>query len=267
MNRIALAITVVVAVAAALAGAYVGAPYAGYKMDLPVLVAVAAVLAAGCSVAGLMLLVVAKPTGGRAYASTRLSEDPVWRFIVPFKEPGALPVVARAGFPAEIVLMRNERIFKNPAENADRKIVLTIKKSKKGGEIFNPVVLKQLFETLKPFTKSEHVLLVNEHDEFLGYIPWASAVKEFTGDNSESKIVKNIVDVLDDPAKSTRLRMLGGMATPDLISDKGTIYEAARKTWDDDPMHGLVVYHGARNRKLIGVIARNSVLQLVSTGA
>jgi hypothetical protein len=28
-----------------------------------------------------------------------------------------------------------------------------------------------------------------------------------------------------------------------------------------------VIYHGERNRKLVGIIARNSVLQLVATGA
>lgn len=267
MSRFAIAATSFLVVALALAGAYFGARFGGIHVDLPVFVAVAAGLAASASFALLMVSIFARPAAARAYAPTRLNEDPVWRFIVPFKEAGTMQLMVRPGLPVEILLMRAERVFKNPTEHAERKIVLTLKKAKKGGEPFNPVVLKQLFETLKPFANSEHVILLNEHDEFMGYIPWASAVKEFTGDNAESKIVKNIVEVLDDPSKSVRLRMLGGMATQDAISDKETIYEAAKKTWFDDPMHGLVIYHGERNRKLIGIIARNSVLQLVATGA
>ena len=267
MNKIAVAVLSVFAVVLVLPGTWYGARYLGHPLDLSIMAAMAAVLAASCSVALVAVSLFGRPVGGHAYQATRLSEDPVWRFIVPFKEAAALPLLVRPGLPADILLMRNERIFKNPSENADRKIVMTIKKAKKGGPVFNPVVLKELFGKLKDFTKSEHVILINEHDEFMGYIPWASAVKDFTGDNAETKIVKNIVEVFDDPSKSTRLRAMGGMATQDLISDADTIHEAAKKTWNDDPMHGLVVYHANRNRKLVGIIARNAVLQLVSTGA
>jgi hypothetical protein len=267
MNKIAVAVLSVAVVVLLLPGVWFAARAAGHPIDLSVMAVMAALLAAACSAALVAVTVFGRPVGGHSYQATRLNEDPVWRFIVPFKEPAMLPVLARPGVPVDILLVRNERVFKNPVENAGRKILLTIKKAKKGGPVFNPVYLKQLFETLKGFTKSEHVILLNEHDEFMGYIPWANAVKEFTGDNAESKIAKNIVEVLDDPSKSTRLRALGGMATQDLISDADTIHEAAKKTWNDDPMHGLVVYHANRNRKLVGIIARNAVLQLVSTGA
>ena len=46
-----------------------------------------------------------------------------------------------------------------------------------------------------------------------------------------------------------------------------TIHEAAQMTWFHDPLHGLVVYSGKRNRKPIGVINKNDLLQLISTGA
>jgi hypothetical protein len=267
MSKIAVAVLSVLAVVLLLPGTWFGARALGHPLDLSVMAAMAAVLAAACSAALVAVTIFGRPIASHAYQATRLNEDPVWRFIVPFKEPAALPVLARPGLPADILLVRNERIFKHPVENAGRKIVMTIKKAKKGGPVFNPVILKELFETLKGFTKSEHVILVNEHDEFVGYIPWANAVKDFTGDNAETKIVKSIVEVLDDPSKSPRLRAMGGMATADLISDSDTIHDAAKKTWHDDPLHGLVVYHANRNRKLVGVIARNAVLQLVSTGA
>ena len=267
MRRVAIAAGVGVVAGLLVAGIYFGAPLAGFRIDVSVLVALAAILAFASSVAAFTLSALARPIGGRAHASTRMTESPVWQFVTPFKEPGAIALVVRPGIPVEHLLMRYQGIFDKPAENAERKFLISIKKAKKGFEPFNPVVLKALFEKLKPFTKSEHVLLLNEHDEFMGYIPWANAIKEFTGDNAETKIGKNIVEVLDDPAKSIRLRAVGGMATQDSISDTASIHDAAKKTWYDDPMHGLVVYHGDRNRKLVGVIARNSVLQLVSTGA
>ncbi len=255
------------ALLAVCAGAWFAAPYAGLQRDASLIAAIMAFVAAAISAFSVINVHFRRQPGGHAYQATRLNEDPVWRFIVPFKDAATLPVLARPGLPVEILLIRNERVFNNPQDHPDRKIMVTIKKSKKGGPVFNPVIVKQLFDKLKDFKKSEHVILVNEHDEFMGYIPWANAVKDFTGDNAESKIVKNIVEVLDDPSKSTRLRAMGGMATQDLISDGDTIHDAAKKTWNDDPMHGLVVYHANRNRKLVGVIARNAVLQLVSTGA
>lgn len=267
MRRVAIAAGVGVIAGLLVAGVYFGAPLVGFHFDVSVLVALAAILAFASSVAAFTLSALGRPVGGRAHASTRMTESPVWEFITPFKERGVIALVVRPGMAVEHVLMRHQSVFDNPGANADRKFLVTLKKTKKGLEPFNPVVLKALFEKLKPFSKSEHVLLLNEHDEFMGYIPWEKAIKEFTGDNAETKINKNIVEVLDDPSKSTRLRTIGGMATQDSISDTASIHEAAKKTWYDDPMHGLVVYHGDRNRKLVGVIARNSVLQLVSTGA
>src|SRR6185312_4820728 len=194
MNRVALAIASFLAVAGVLAGAYFAAPYAGFRVDLSMIVAAAAMLAAACSVAVLALVLTGRQSGGRAYASTKLREDPVWQFISPFKGEGAIQLLARPGLPVDVMVMRHERVLGRPSDHPDQKIVLTIKKAKRGGEMFNPVVLKALFEKLKPFAKSEHVILVNEHDEFMGYVPWANAIKEFTGDNAETKIGKNIVE-------------------------------------------------------------------------
>jgi len=267
MQKVAMAAGAGVAAGLVVGGTYFGAPYAGLHVDLSLLVAIAAILAFGSSVAVFTLLAFSRQVGGRAHASTRLNELPVSQFVAPFKEAGAIQILAQPGIPVDVTLMRHGRVFESPAEHADRKITLTIKKAKKGGEVFNPVVLKELFERLKPFTTSRHILLVNEHGEFMGYIPWTRAIKDFTGENAETKIRKSIVDVLDDPAKSTSLRAMDGMATDDIISDGATIHDAAKMTWFDDPLHGLVVYHGKRNRKPIGVINKNDLLQLISTGA
>ena len=232
------------------------------------LVAIAANKAIGSYVAGFTLLAFSRQAGGRAHASTKLNELPVSQFVAPFKEAGAIQILAQPGIPVEVTLMRHSRVFENPAEHSEQgRSSLTIKKASKGGDVFNPVVLKELFEKLKPFTNSRHILLVNEHGEFMGYLPWSRAIKDFTGENAETKIRKSIVDVLDDPAKSASLRAMDGMATDDIISDGATIHDAAKMTWFDDPLHGLVVYRGKRNRKPIGVINKNDLLQLISTGA
>jgi hypothetical protein len=262
MNRIAVASGL--AAALVLAGAYFGAPYAGLHLQAP-LIAIAACLAAGYAVAGLIHMGFARPAFGKAYASSRLNEEPVVRFVVPFKEPGTVAVLAQPGISLDVMLLRNGSMFKEPEKHAGKKVFLTIKKSKK--EVFNPVVLRSLFEAIKPFDKSEHMLLVNEHDEVVGYIPWVRAAKEFVGENAETKIRKYILDVLDDPAKSIELRKLDGMGADDIISDTATIHEAARMTWFHDPLHGLVVYSGRRNRKPIGIINKNALLQLIATGA
>jgi len=252
------------AAAVLLTAVYFAAPLAGIDVRAP-LVAIAACLAAGYAIAGLIHLSFHNPALGKAYASSRLNEEPVVRFVLPFREPGTVAVLALPNLTLDVMLLRNGSMFKEPGKHTDKKVFLTIKKAKK--EVFNPVVLRSLFEAIKPFEKSEHVLLVNEHDEVVGYIPWARAAREFVGENAETKIRKYILDVLDDPAKSVELRKLDGMGADDIISDSATIHEAARMTWFHDPLHGLVVYSGKRNRKPIGVINKNALLQLIATGA
>jgi hypothetical protein len=268
MNKVVIAAIVGAAACLAVAAVYFGAPYAGVRLSPAGVVAVAAVLAFGVSVAAFTLLALNRTPAGRAYASTKLNEDPVQRFVALFKEPGTIRIVAVPGIPADIMLMRYGRVFEHPDQYTDKKVFLTIKKAKR--EVFNPVVLRALFEKLKPFVKSEHVLLVNEYGEYIGAIPFARAVKEFTGENAETKISKSIVSVLANPESKdsiAALRALNGMGVNDFISDHADIHEAAKMTWDDQPLHGLVVYSGKRNRKPIGVIDRNAILQLVATGA
>jgi hypothetical protein len=274
MNKVAIAAGVGVVAGLVVAGVYFGAPYAGFHIDLSLLVATAAILAFGSSIAGFTLSALDKQTAGSIGGSTRLSEDPVHQFVVPFDDREAIQVFARPGIPSDMILMRLGRLLTDPEQHAHKRIVLTLKKAKKGGEIFNPVVLKELFEKLKPFKHSQHIILRNEHDEFAGYIPWAKAVKDFTGGTAETRIRENIVDVLNDPAVSKKLRLMDGMGAQDIISDTATIHEAAfiaSRDKDDDGeenvLHGLVVCHRKRNRKPIGVIDKKGIVQLINWGA
>jgi hypothetical protein len=259
--------------------AYLVAPLMGWHIDLLVLLVAGAFLAAALAGGVSLFQVLNRPEGGRVYVPTRLTQDPVAQFVSPFRAAGAINVLARPGFPAAIMLMRYSRIFDNPEQNRDRKVMLVIKKGRRPTEVFNPVFLRELFDKLKPFDKSEHVLLLNEHDEFVGYIPWAAAMKDFTGDQAETKIRNAIINVLAEPTdkKSVKtLRAMGGMAVDDCISDRGSIRDAAQKVWgepyggkpvDGDPLNGLVLYADKRTRKPIGVLTEKGLLQLVATGA
>src|SRR5262249_38624039 len=150
MNRIAVASGL--AAALFLTVVYFAAPVAGKNLQAP-LVAIAACLAAGYAVAGLIHLAFNKPALGTAYASSRLNEEPVVRFVLPFKQTGTVPVLAVPNLTLDVMLLRNGSMFKEPEKHADKSVFLTIKKSKK--EVFNPVVLRSLFEAIKPFEKSE----------------------------------------------------------------------------------------------------------------
>jgi hypothetical protein len=262
-----------------LVAVYLFAPRLGLRVDAFALLAMAAFLAAGLSASALIFQILHRPDAGPVYVPSRLTQDPVAQFVSPFRAAGTIPVLARPGIPPGILLMRYSRIVDNPDANRDRKFILVIKKSKRPLDVFNPVLLRELFDKLKPFDKSEHVLLLNEHDEFVGYIPWAQAMKDFTGDQAETKLRNAVINVLADPKdkKSVKtLRAMGGMAVDDCISDGGTIRDAAQKVWgepyggkpvDGDPLNGLVLYADKRTRKPIGVLTEKGLLQLVATGA
>ncbi len=156
-------------------------------------------------------------------------------------------------------------VVKHSSSYLDRPVLVTIKKSK-DTRVFNPIVLKQLFAALKPFPGFLHILLTNEHDEFVGYIPAWRARTDFTGTNAETKIREYIVDVLADPSTSTKLRDIGGLAMEDWISDGDTVAAAARKT-SEGLLRGLVICKSGRKRKPYGVIFTEELYKLAAYGA
>ena len=275
MRRVAIAAGVGVIAGLLVAIVYFGAPFAGFRIDVSVLVALAAILAFASSIAAFTLSALdntpAVATGGRG--STRLDQDPVKHFVDLFRDPGTIQILAVPGMPVNVLAMRLGRLLTDPEAQGGKRILLKIKKAKKGGDIFNPVHLKELFVMLKPFESNAHILLANEYDEFLGYIPGAKAMKEFTGANAETKIRENIIDILAKPSDSSRLRALDGMGADDFVSDKATIHEAAKIASSDldtsgkPVLHGVVICAGKRNRKPIGVIGKGDIVQLITWGA
>lgn len=283
MKKVWIALAGGIGLMLVLGGALLAAPRFGLQVDPLLAMAGVLCLAVGLTAAVLIYLMLDKPVGSPVYVPTKLTEDPVAHFVSPLFEPGVIPILARPGLSVGVMLMRHARIFEKPDANRDRKILLTIQKgkpsTKRGEAALNPVVLRELFEKLKPFDRSEHVLLVDERFRFAGYIPWAVAMKDFTGENAETKIRNAVINVLADPSDkkaAKALRAMGGMAGDDAISDKMTIRDAAAQTWgapfgekpaDDEAVNGLVIYKGKDITKPIGVLTKKGLLQLVATGA
>jgi hypothetical protein len=238
-------------------------------------------LTAALVMTGVIFLVLDRPAAPPVYVPAKLTEDPVLHFVSPFVAPGVIEVLAQPRLTVERMLLRQTSVFEKPAEHNDRKVLLKIQKTleKREEAVFNPVILRDLFEKLKAFDRSEHILLLDEREQFIGYIPWANAIKDFTGENAETKIRNAIVNVLANPhdAKSVKaLRAMNGMGADDCISDTATIRDAAKMMWGTVPgekpreepaVNGLVLYHGAKISRPVGVLTKVSLLQLVATGA
>ena len=283
MIKVAKALAGGIGLMLVVAGVLFLAPRLGLRVDPLVAMVAMLCLGVGLSAAVLIYLMLDKPAASPVYVPTRLTEDPVAHFVSPLFAPGVIPILARPGVPVDVMLMKYARLFEKPEASRDRKILLTIQKGKassKRAEVsLNPVVLRDLFEKLKPFDRSEHVLLVDERFRFAGYIPWAAAMKDFTGDNAETKIRNAVINVLANPSDkkaAKALRGMGGMAQDDCISDKLTIRDAAKQTWgtpmgekssDDETVNGLIVYKGKDITKPVGVLTKKGLLQLVATGA
>jgi hypothetical protein len=103
--------------------------------------------------------------------------------------------------------------------------------------------------------------MVNEHDEFVAYMPAAFARLFLHSDGAEAQIVKYIVNVLANPDASTILRDIRGLSKHDTIFDHNTVIEAQRKVTEDH-LHGLVVFKDKRIRKPLGVIYEEDLVKL-----
>ena len=264
MRNFWIALASGVAAAALLAGAWYGAPYAGLRLDETTLVATAAVLAFAASTAAFALVALVRPDRKKISRSTSLGDLPASEFLHPIRASGTVEIVALPDVPVEHMLIRHRRLFDRPSDEIDETILVTVKKGKRGA-LHNPIVLKGLFAKL-PFRNFLHVLLVNEHDEFVGYIPGPRARIDFTGASAETQIRKYIVDMLNDPSQSFLLRDIGGLAKDDTIRDTDTVANAAARAWGG-LIRGLVVLKHGRNRKPLGVIFAEDLYRLAAYGA
>jgi hypothetical protein len=222
---------------------------------------VAGALAFGASTAALLLVATTRPGTAKPYQRTRLNEMPVTQKISLFSDADKLAITARPEQSAGEILVRFGDTFKNPPEQVDKKFVVTLRGSKKAA--FNPVVLRQLFATLAPF-KLEHVILMQEGDTFVGYIPGKRAAADFTGANAETKITDCIIKVLANPSESKALKAMSGATMNDIVADTDNIRQAVIKFNADDTVQELVVH---RHLKPFGVITKSDLLTLASTEA
>ena len=258
MNKVAISTAIGVGAGLALAGVYIGAPYAGVTLAPTTVLVVAAAVAFGASIAVLTMTALPKPEKKRAPSTKRL-RDLADDDFAHFPTRGLRLVVKQDSVIEEFDVVRN------PSAYTKKDIVLTIKKTS-GKTVFNPVLLKRLFVALKGFENFVHILLVNEHDEYIGYMPAAYARWPLLVGDTETLIVKYIIDVLANPGLSIVLREINGLSVNDYIYGHELVSTAQRKMTDDH-LRGLVVFKSERNRKPTGVLYEEDVVRLIMKGA
>ncbi len=236
-----------------LTAAYIGAPYAGVRVTPTVITLAAAVAAFGASVALPTLTAISKPEPKKAASQRRLSE----------LKDSDYPHFPRHGL--RIVLkpdtvIEELDVVRHPETYLEKEVLLVIKKTN-GKAVFNPVIIKKLITTLKGFQNFLHILLVDEHDEYVGYIPAFWARKEMVGGNGETLIVKYIIDVLASPyGQSIFLRDIGGFSIEDTIFDHETLAAALQRV--SGGFRGFVVCKHKSLRRPKGVIYEGDLVRL-----
>jgi hypothetical protein len=253
MNRIAISCAIGAGAGLALAGAYLVAPYAGVTLTPTAVLVFAAVVAFGSSVALLTMLTLAKPEKKKAPSTKRLSDLLLGDFAH-FPTAGMHIVLRPDSVVEELDVVRH------PDAYAKKDIFLTIKKSS-GKTVFNPILIKRLFENLSRFENFVHILLVNEHDEYIGYMPAGYARWHLLGEDAESLIRKYIVDVLADPKTSAALIEIGGLSKDETIYDNERVADALKRAAEGF-FRGFVVFKDKRNRKPVGVIYTEDLVRL-----
>ena len=261
-----------------LAAAYYGAPYAGFQITPASLTLVAAV-AAFCAAMSLVTLVMLPKAKKRKIEGIRICDLPREAYER-FPTDGPRPMVRPDTLPKDIGAIRDN----DTTKYANKNIFVTLKKGK---GVFNPNVLKQIFAGLKGYANFVHVLLVNEHDEYIGYLPAMYARSYMIGDTGELLIARYITDVLENPNLPNLREISGTMPDPggaapqingkgvgdgylvkkciglsqrECISDSRSVAEAIERVTKDH-VRGLVVFRGDRNRKPIGVLWDEDLLR------
>ena len=247
MNKGVIAALVGLGAGLLLAGAYVGAPYAGLSIPPTVVMVFVAVFVFASTVTLLTHAVLFTPEKKGLRPWRRICDLGPKEYLR-FPRRGLRLVLKPDSVIDEWDIMRHSDRY------MDSDILLTIKKGKKNQDIFNPLVIRRLFKQLQSHGGFMHVLLANEHDEHVGYIPAFSARTRMTSDDADSRISKYIIDVLADPTlHSIDLREIGGLSVDETVSDTETVAEALQRL-SEGLFRGFVVFKDKRNRKPIGVI-------------
>lgn len=241
---------------AVLLGAYLAFQSFGGHIapDLTIVGAAAVVLAS--AVAVFALTIMERPGYRGARPPLKLNEEPATEYIFPFRGDNVAQIVARPEMPLSMVLARFGNTFQRQPSEMTKDIAVTLRASKRTP--FPTITLQQLFLTLKPF-RLEHVLLLSDKDQFIGYIPGKRALKEFTADNAAEKITKYVVNVLEKPEGSAVIREIGGAPEADTVKESDDSFYAERLLWANESVNGLVVM---RRSRPVGYISKVDVLRL-----
>jgi hypothetical protein len=256
MRKRLIAALIGVGAGALVLGAYFALLHAGIQIRPELLIGGAAALVFAGAVAVFSLVAMDRPAFRSNVTPLLLSEDPATQYVFFFKRPDAIQITAKADASVGEMLVRFGDAFKAAPEAMKKSVVLTIKGGPK--KPFATITLQQLFGTLKPFSL-DHVILTNDKDELIGYIPGKRAAAEFTSDKAVANIDKYIVQVLTDPEKCAVLRELGGVTRDDTIGADEDSLHAQAKIWANEKANGLILH---RHLKPVGFISKMDVLRL-----
>jgi len=240
----------------ALFGAYIAFLRMGGQLRPDIAIVGAAAVTFSSAVGVFALMALDRPAFRGARAALKLNEDPAVEFIFPFRGQNLAQITLKPETPLAMALARFGNTFARPASEMNKAIMVTLKASRRIS--FPTVTLQQLFLMLKEFNL-QHVLLLDDRDHFVAYLPGKRALKEFTGNDGAEKITKYIVSVLDHPENSELVHEIGGAAQSDTIKSAQDIGDAQKELWKSEAIQGLVVMKGSRP---MGYISRMDVLTL-----
>jgi hypothetical protein len=228
------------------AGAVMAAVRYGLHLSPAEMMMIAAALSVGAAVAVLTGTIAGKTGKGKKniLLSSQLKE--AGHLIAKFPHGGDILALS---IKPDTLIDRLE-VVADPGKCITRDIMVTLKNS--GSTKFNPVELKRLFVALKDQPGFIHLVLMDSHGEFVGYIPGFYAKREFSGPNAEVQIAKYVDDVFADDNNSVNLRQIEGAGKSDIISDEDKISDAIVKMAGG--FRRLVVLRRGYHRRPIGLV-------------
>jgi hypothetical protein len=256
----------------ALLGAFVAAvvvaagifalPYANIHIPLPQLLIGAAALSSGVTIGAIVFLGLNRnpvKIGASELTHKRLCD--IEGLIRPFPTEKVQALSIRPE-----TFARNIDTIVHPEKYRDRTITLSLRGPSKEGEPFNPVKLREIFDGLRNEPNFDHIVLYDDHKEFIGYIPALYARSAFIDPGAaETYIARAITDIYSGSLRAEDLRRIGGATRMDVIAHNAYVSEAATRMGEGG-IRQLVVLQDNYHRKPIGLIYANSLVTLLNKG-
>jgi hypothetical protein len=236
-------------------------PYAGVRIPLEQLMLGAAGVSTGVALGAVVYLLLNK-TPGKISPSELMSKRlcDIEGLIRPFPTEKVQALSVRPE-----TFARDIDTVRHPEKYRDKTITLSLRGPSKGGEPFNPVKLREIFDGLRREQNFDHVILYDDHKEFIGYIPALYARSAFIDPGAaEAYISRAITDIYAGSFNAQDLRRIGGATRSDVISDSAPLSEAAVRMGGG--IRQLVVLQNNYHRKPIGLLYADSLVTLMSKG-